>query len=46
MEFQPVEKKILKAEKLSAIWMTVAKLAHQQEYQKAYDIALTELDDE
>lgn len=41
----PVDKKMIKAERLSAIWLQVSKLAHEQNYQHAYEMALSELDD-
>ena len=44
-ELGPVDKKMLKAERLSAIWLTVARLAHQQDYQSAYETCLAQLDD-
>jgi vacuolar-type H+-ATPase subunit H len=39
-ELTHVEKKMLKNEKLSAIWLQISKHALNQEYQQAYEMAL------
>ena len=35
----------MKNEKLSSIWLEISKLAYELEYQKAYEMALTQADD-
>lgn len=44
-ELTHIEKKMLKNEKLSAIWLQISKHALNQEYQTAYEMALTQTDD-
>ena len=39
-ELTQVEKKMLKNEKLSAVWLEISKHALNQDYQSAYDKAL------
>lgn len=40
-ELTQIEKKMLKNEKLSAIWLQISKHALNQEYQQAYEMALS-----
>lgn len=44
-ELTQIEKKMLKNEKLSAIWLQISKHALNQEYQQAYEMALSQTDD-
>ena len=40
-----IEKKVLKNNKLSDLWLQISKLAFEQNYQRAYELALTHADD-
>ena len=44
-ELSYIDKKVIKNEKLSAIWLTISKLALEHDYQRAYETALTQSDD-
>jgi hypothetical protein len=44
-ELSYIDKKVIKNEKMSAIWLTISKLALEHDYEKAYSIALTQADD-
>lgn len=40
-----IDRKLQKNEKLSALWLQISKLAFEQDYQRAYELALTQADD-
>ena len=44
-ELSFIEKKMAKNEKLGAIWLQVSKYAYEQDYQRAYELALVQTDD-
>jgi len=44
-ELTYIDKKVIKNEKMSAIWLTISKIALEHDYQKAYETALTQADD-
>ena len=44
-EMSFLEKKMAKNEKPSVTWLQVSKFAYEQDYQKAYELALVQTDD-